>query len=155
MGFAPLRLAREPVAPHVVEARRLQTCHLLPPHVVVKSFAQTVVAVAPWLPVRGWLGGCGEDLLWSVGRAVAGDGVPLRGGRAGTVVPIGDHVVPCFEATRTMVGIVEVFFVVSIFFVVPKKIVFQLALLALQALQFKLSFLNFPVTHQLALQLAF
>jgi len=149
LGFAPLRLVRGLVAPHLLEARRLQTRRLLPPHVVVISFAQAVVAVAPWLPVRAWLGGCGEDLLWSVGRAVAGDEVPLRGGRAGTVVPIGDHVVPCFEATRTMVGIVEVFFVIS------KQIVFQLALLALQALQFKLSFLNFPVTHQLALQLAF
>jgi hypothetical protein len=68
--------------------------------------------------VRAWLGGCGEDLLWSVGRAAVGDEAPLRGGRAGTVVPIGDHVVPCFEATRTMVDIVEVFSVVS------KQIVF-------------------------------
>lgn len=71
------------------------------------------------------------------------------GGRAGNVVPIGDHVfvVPCFEATSTMLGIV-------VFSAVSKQIVFQLALLTLQTLQFKLSFLNFPVT-QLALQLAF
>ena len=72
---------------------------------------------------------------------------PLHGGRAGGVVPPGDHVVPCFEATSTMLGILEVFSAVS------KQIAFLLAsleLLAPQTLHFKLSFLNFP--HQLALQ---
>ena len=70
-GFAPLRLARELVAPHLLEARCLQTRRLLPPHVVLVLFAQAVVAFAPWLPVVAWLGSWGEDLLWSVGRAVA------------------------------------------------------------------------------------
>jgi hypothetical protein len=134
--------------------------------VVLVFFAQAIVALAPWLPVVAWLGSWGEDLLWSVGRAVAGDEwelglrarwrmvvgtlAPLHGGRAGAVVPPGDRVVPCFEATSTMLGILEVFSAVS------KQIAFQLApleLLALQTLQFKLSFLNFP--HQLALQPAF
>lgn len=69
LGFAPLR---ELVAPHALEERRFQK-RRLPPHVVVVIIAQAVVAVAPWLPVVAWLGGWGEDLLWSVGRAVAGD----------------------------------------------------------------------------------
>jgi len=125
LGFAPLRLAGELVAPHLLEARRLQTRRLLPPHVVLIFFAQAVVALAPWLPVVARLGSWGEDLLWSVGWAVAGDEwelglrawwrlvvgtlAPLHGGRAGAVVSIGDHVVPCFGATSMMLGILEVF----------------------------------------------
>jgi hypothetical protein len=141
MRFAPLRLARDLVASHLLEARRLQTRRLLSPHVVFVFFAQAVVALAPRLPVMVWLGGWGRDLLWSGGRAVAGDEwelglqarwgmivgtlAPLHGGRAGTVVSIGDHVVPWFEAMSTMLGILEIFSVVS------KQIVFQLALLVL------------------------